>query len=46
MKYRIQENIYGNWNGYEGTRKTKQFGSGLPRQAISPRMALHPKADR
>jgi hypothetical protein len=29
MKKRIQENIWGNWNGYEGTRKVKEFGSGF-----------------
>ena len=25
-KCRIHQNRYGNWNGYEGTRKTESFG--------------------
>jgi len=26
MKKRIRFNIYGNWNGYEGSRKVIEFG--------------------
>jgi hypothetical protein len=26
MKKRIYQNVWGNWNGYEGTRKTQDFG--------------------
>jgi len=24
---RIRMNVYGNWNGYEGTRKVREFGT-------------------
>lgn len=27
MKRRIHQNIWGNWNGYEGTRKVREFGT-------------------
>lgn len=27
MKRRIHQNIWGNWNGYEGTRKVIEFGT-------------------
>lgn len=27
-KRRIHQNVWGNWNGYEGTRKVKEFGTG------------------
>jgi len=26
MKRRIKQTAWGNWNGYEGTRKVKEFG--------------------
>ena len=26
-KRRIKQNIWGNWNGYEGTRKVREFGT-------------------
>ena len=26
-KRRIRQTIWGNWNGYEGTRKTLEFGT-------------------
>lgn len=29
MKRNIRQNIWGNWNGYEGTRKVKEFGCGV-----------------
>lgn len=25
-KRKIRQNIYGNWNGYEGRRRVKEFG--------------------
>lgn len=28
MKRKIKQNVWGNWNGYEGTRKVKEFGTG------------------
>ena len=28
-KKRIKQNIWGNWNGYIGTRKVIEFGCGL-----------------
>lgn len=27
MKRRIRQNIWGNWNGYEGSRKAYEFGT-------------------
>lgn len=24
---RIKQNVWGNWNGYEGSRKVKEFGT-------------------
>lgn len=27
MKRRIRQNVWGNWNGYEGTRKVVEFGT-------------------
>jgi len=27
MKYRIKQNIYGNWNGYKGNKKVKEFSN-------------------
>jgi hypothetical protein len=27
MKYRIKQNLWGNWNGYQGTRKVIEFGT-------------------
>ena len=38
MKRRIKQNIWGNWNGYEGTRRVMQFGT-------SERNAKHWLAD-
>lgn len=26
-KRRIHQNVWGNWNGYEGTRKVREFGT-------------------
>lgn len=26
-KRRVKENVYGNWNGYEGQRRVKEFGT-------------------
>lgn len=26
-KRRIKQNVWGNWNGYEGNKKTRQFGT-------------------
>ena len=31
MTRRIKQNIWGNWNGYEGTRKVKEFGCNVLR---------------
>jgi hypothetical protein len=27
MKRRIRQTVWGNWNGYEGTRKAYEFGT-------------------
>ena len=27
MKRRVRQNIWGNWCGYEGVRKTQEFGT-------------------
>lgn len=27
MKRKIHQNVWGNWNGYEGTRKVADFGT-------------------
>ncbi len=29
MKRRIRQNIYGNWKGYEGSRRVRDFGCGV-----------------
>lgn len=27
MKRRIHQNVWGNWSGYEGARRTQEFGT-------------------